>query len=325
MTRRGLGALTVIESISPRSSGSVAGAAIPEVDICVCTYHRPAVADALAALAGQDGRDAIRFRIIVADNAQDPEAQSLVTGVARNLGLDLLYLHAPANNISVARNACLETATADWIAFLDDDERAESGWLRAIIAEAERGSWDAVLGPVQAVYPSSVPRWLKSGDFHSTRPVFVHGRIETGYTGNVLIRRSRIEGAKLRFKPELGRSGGEDVDFFYRLRDAGGRIGFAADALAVETVPPQRANLSWLLKRAFRAGQTHGARLANKSSGPAGRAANFCLASAKAGACAVSAAACLPAVVRRNRFLTRSALHCGVAARLIGISEIKFY
>jgi succinoglycan biosynthesis protein ExoM len=265
------------------------------------------------------------LRVIVADNAHEPAARELVEATGRELGLEMVYVHAPARNISIARNACLDAVSAEWLAFLDDDEIAEPQWLSALIGEAEQGRWDAVLGPVHAVYGTSAPEWVRQGDFHSTRPVFVRGRIETGYTGNVLIRRSLIESEGLRFQTELGRSGGEDEDFFNRLREAGGRIGFAPRAIAFEAVPPNRANLRWLLRRSFRFGQTYGRGLLMRSQRPAARARAAAVAGAKAAFCASAAIATLPLAARRNRYLTRAALHCGVVARLAGWTEVHLY
>ena len=84
----------------------------PTVDVCICTYYRAAILDALRAVAAQSIRDEVAMRVIVADNAPHAEAQSRVTAAARDLNLDVLYVHAPAKNISIARNACLERARA---------------------------------------------------------------------------------------------------------------------------------------------------------------------------------------------------------------------
>jgi succinoglycan biosynthesis protein ExoM len=265
------------------------------------------------------------MRVVVADNAAHSAARALVDAAASELGLDIAYIHAPAHNISIARNACLNFATAEWIAFLDDDEVASPQWLNQLLAAARRGGWDAVLGPVQALYSPSAPVWIRTGDFHSQGPVYVRGRIETGYTGNVLIRRSLIERQNLRFKVELGRSGGEDADFLYRLSDAGGRIGFEPAALAYEPVVANRASLRWLLRRNFRAGQTHGSRLHQRASGPFQKAGKLLLAAAKAAFCGVATAVYLRRSTQRYRFLMRAALHCGVVARLAGMREIKCY
>ena len=291
------------------------------IDICLCTYRRASVAEAIRALGRQEGCESIAMRLVVADNAPDDSARAAIAASARAAGLAIHYVHAPANNISVARNACLDAATAEWIAFLDDDEIPSPLWLAALLAEAAGGGWDVVLGPVIAIYPKGAPRWLAAGDFHSTRPVRVRGAIETGYAGNVLIRGAAIARASLRFAPELGRTGGEDVDFFYRLRDAGACIGYAQMAVAYEPVTDERANLLWLVARRFRAGQTHGARQRRR-----GRLAwPLALAAAKAAICAGGAALLLPFAVPRNRFLIRGALHAGVVARLMGVREIRLY
>jgi succinoglycan biosynthesis protein ExoM len=294
------------------------------VDVGVCTFRRPVVAETLASLAQQALPAGVSLRVIVADNDIAPEARTRVLATAAAHGLDMTYVHAPARNISLARNACLEAARGDWVAFLDDDETAAPGWLAALLAEAEAGGWDAVLGPVKAVYAPDAPAWIARGDFHSTRPAPAAGRILKGYAGNVLVRRAAIETRGLRFDLRLGRQGGEDDDFFYRLTDTGGTIGFAPAALAYEPVPAQRARLGWLLKRSFRTGQTHASRLLGRHRGP-GRLAQIGLAGAKGSACLAGAAGALLSPVARRRWLVRGSLHAGVAAGLAGLRVLELY
>jgi succinoglycan biosynthesis protein ExoM len=291
------------------------------IDLCICSYKRIEIADILKRTARQTGIAPEKLRVIVADNSEDGRMRTLVTDTAREVGLNLRYVHAPANNISIARNACLDEARAPWIAFLDDDESPTPQWLGVLWRSAVKGKWDVVLGPVKAVYPKAAPGWLAEGDFHSTAPVWVEGKIRTAYTGNVLFRRDRVEQLRLRFREELGRSGGEDEDFFYRIFDAGGRIGFAANAVVYETVPPERARFAWLMRRNFRAGQSHGARLKSR-----GRwFTDLVTASAKLTYCFLGAGLYLNQSVRRNRFLVRAALHAGVAARLMSVKLIELY
>lgn len=295
-----------------------------DIDVGVCTFRRPAVVQTLASLARQELPPDVRLRVIVADNDETPTAEARVREAAAEHGLNVHYVHAPARNISLARNACLAAARGEWLAFLDDDETASPGWLAGLVAEAGRGDWDAILGPVKAVYGDDAPKWVAAGDFHSTAPVQVGGRILKGYAGNVLIRRSAILTQGLRFDEGLGRQGGEDDDFFYRLTDGGGRIGFAPDALAYEPVPPARASLKWLLTRSFRTGQTHGARLSQRHRGAA-RLAQIGLAAAKGGACLAGAAATAWSATERGRWLVRGSLHAGAVARLAGLRELQLY
>jgi len=95
--------------------------------------------------------------------------------------------------------------------------------------------------------------------------------------------------------------------------------------VAYETVPAERTTLSWLIRRNFRAGQTYAARLQTHSASGLARTRALALAGAKMSACALAAAAHAPLTMRRNRFLTRAALHCGVVARLAGLKEINLY
>ncbi len=295
-----------------------------KIDIAVCTFRRTAVAETLASIAAQDLPPGVAVRVIVADNDETAEAEARIRKAAQACDIDLAYVHAPARNISLARNACLDAGEGEFLAFLDDDETASRGWLAALLVEAERRGWDAVLGPVRAVYTDDAPAWLRKGDFHSTAPVRVGGRILKGYAGNVLIRRSAVETHGLRFDLARGRQGGEDDDFFYRLTDAGGAIGFAPDALAYEPVPPGRASLSWLLTRSFRTGQTHGSRLIGRASGSA-KLKQMAVAGAKGAACVAGAAVTLFSPTRCRRWLVRGALHAGVVARLAGRKELQLY
>lgn len=292
-----------------------------DIDVCICSFRRPQIVETLAAIAAQRSPLGARIRVIVADNTHGGDASRLVHLAADDLGLQLKYVHAPANNISIARNACLDAATAPWVAFIDDDETPCSVWLALLLEEAVHGKWDAVLGPVIAVHPHDSPAWLNEGRFHCTEPVRSKGTIATGYTGNVLFRRAFVKGAGLRFRIELGNSGGEDEDFFYRLRDAGGTIGYAPNAACYERVPHSRAKLKWLIRRSFRCGQSHGTRIRARGYRPLAAS----IAVFKALVCGAGAAAHLASPAARNRCLTRAALHCGVVAKLAGVQDIQMY
>ena len=54
-------------------------------------------------------------------------------------------------NISLTRNRTVALASGDWLAFIDDDERAPAAWLEQLAETAERFGADGVLGPVEPV------------------------------------------------------------------------------------------------------------------------------------------------------------------------------
>ena len=290
----------------------------PLIDVCICTFRREHVLETLASLLLQDPGHP-RFRILVADNDDHPLMRARIIRTSGS-GIEIVYLHAPSRNISIARNACLAKAKADYIAFLDDDQIASPGWLTELHLTALKAGADIVLGPVHAICTPESPAWARTGKFHSTFPVIRENGIATGYTGNVLIKRSVI-GAN-RFDLELGRNGGEDTLFFYRLQKEGAVIVYAPDAHMRELIPTSRANLKWLMRRAYRSGQTHGRLLAIEKQ----NATKILLIStAKLAACfALSGAKCLSATGWRHAFL-RGMLHAGVISTLIGGEEIETY
>ena len=291
------------------------------VDVCVCTYRRPHLEQTLRSLARLELPEGLEVRVVVADNDTRPSARGLVEALASALPFDIRYVHCPASNISLARNACLDAADGDFLAFVDDDTTVSPQWLAALLATAAATGADAVLGPVRAVYSRSAPGWMRRGDFHSTEPVRVNGEIRTGYSGNVLLDLASPYVGGRRFNLALGRSGGEDTAYFSQLRRAGGRLAHAPDAVAHEPVTEERARFSWLAKRRFRSGQTHGRLLAAERA-PLPQA---CLASAKALFCFGAALAFAPVPHRRNRQVLRGLMHAGVVSGLLGLREIHLY
>ena len=287
------------------------------IDICICTFRRTFLRQTLQSVAGLTaGRHTIR--VIIADNDLEPSGRALVEEMRGQLPFPVIYVHAPAANICIARNACLDHAEADFVAFVDDDETVTPGWLDALVDKAEASQAAAVLGPVRAIYRPDAPRWMVEGDFHSTLPVVVGGVIRTGYTCNVLIRWCPPYQA-LRFDLALGKSGGEDTAFFYQLTALGGAIAFAPDALVEEPVPAERASMAWLVRRRLRFGQTHGMLQAGS------RTKALAVVSAKISYCfALTALTSFSPVSRRRNWL-RAVLHLGVAGGILGVRQASHY
>jgi succinoglycan biosynthesis protein ExoM len=222
----------------------------------VCSFRRLSLEKTLRSLAVQSV-PGVTIRIVVCDNDEHGFARLIVERVNADLKLNIRYLHAPSRNISIARNACLE-ACADntgcaWLAFIDDDEIATAGWLAALFTHM-RGDIAAVFGPVKADYQERRGFWLSSSDYHSIHPQRPGGEIRDGYTGNVLINLAHPAVKNRRFDIEFGRSGGEDRDYFDAIHRHGGRFHFVPQAIVVESVPPDRDRLTWLMRRFFRAG-----------------------------------------------------------------------
>lgn len=296
------------------------------IDICVCTFRRDYVVETLQSVAKIEVAPEWQIRVIVADNDDVPSARDRVERTARETGLNVTYLHAPSCNISIARNACLDAATGDFIIFIDDDELVTTGWLRALMAREADQHADVIMGPVHSVYLPDAPSWMKKGQFHSTIPVWVDHVIVTGGCGNVMMHRASPAVAGQRFRVDLGKSGGEDTTFFAAIHRAGGIIQYAWHASATEIVPASRASLRWLLRRRFRYGQTHGTMvLETPGMNAAKQAKTLVLAALKAGFCYVMMVLTIARLHRSIFWLLRGTLHVGVISRLLGKRELEHY
>lgn len=304
----------------PAASNSVEQRNSAHVDVCVCTFRRDSVVDLIASLSRLDLPAATQIRIIVADNDDTPSARTRVEAAFAAHNLTGVYLHAPARNISIARNACLDAATAPLAAFVDDDETVRPDWLARLLAEQARTNAAVVFGRVAAVYPDAAPAWLAQADLHSTQVQVRNGAIDGGYTCNVLMRREAI--GALRFNPAFGRSGGEDTTFFSELQRQGASMSYAADAVVEEPVTASRSSLKWLTTRAFRSGQTYGLLRLRKGES---RAKVFAVSLAKVAVCIAAVVLQIWSPVRWRKASVRAHLHAGVLAAAMGKAPLELY
>jgi len=196
--------------------------------------------------------------VVVVDNDSAGSAREVVAR-RRALGapFPIVYEVQPQKNISLTRNSTVRLAVGDWIAFVDDDERAPVNWLEQLLGAAARFAADGVLGPVNPLVPPSAPGWIRRGRFYdfprmATGAVIPPNRLRFG---NVLLRGSWLHGTPGPFDPELGLSGGEDGDLLSRLRQQGARIVWCDEAVVDEPVESSRLSLRWLLRRALSGGQ----------------------------------------------------------------------
>ena len=245
------------------------------VDICICTYQRAHVALTLASIARMDPVTQCSWRVIVADNDIEPSAQLLVHSVS---DLPVTYLHVPAHNAVLARNACLDRASADIVAFLDDDIIASKTWLADMLATLREAKATAVFGPVLSNYPPNTPAWLRLGDFHAKQAVWVKKKPVSGPIANMLLDRRSPAIAALRFHENLGPRGGVEQAFFRELTQAGATLAYAPNAPVYETIPPHRATLSWLIQRRWYDGITRAQNLREAGRNPQLQAARALIA-----------------------------------------------
>lgn len=232
-----------------------------KVVICVATFRRPAMlADLLQSLATLQLPDpAPELSVVVVDNDAEESAAPVLANVAAGFPWRVVTATEPERNISLARNLCVRLALdegADWLAFIDDDEKASPAWLGELLRTQAVHDADIVTGPVILDYPAGTPEWKRVKTVLSRARHPNGSMIDVAETANALVSRKVVERAEGPFDPAFGRTGGSDSQFFLRARLDGARIVWADQAVVRETVPESRTSSDWMLRRAFRMGNS---------------------------------------------------------------------
>ena len=226
------------------------------ISLCIATYRRQERLSAL--LDDLVKQEHLPYEVVVVDNDAAGSARSVVER-RRELGapFPIHYDIQPVKNISLTRNRTVTLASGDWLAFIDDDERAPVAWLKQLAGTVVKYGADGALGPVEPIIPGDAPAWIRHGNFYDW------ARMKTGAVippnklrfGNVLLSGALLRDTRTPFDSDYGLTGGEDGDLLARLVQQGARIVWSDEAIVHEPVEASRLSLRWLLLRALRGGQ----------------------------------------------------------------------
>lgn len=233
----------------------------PLVIVAIAAFRRPRMLERL--LRALESIDTIaNVCVLVADNDAQHRESADLCGHINQAGYrwPIEALIVPERGIAQARNALFERAMQrdfDYIAILDDDEWPESNWLDALLATQRETNADALHGGIVRVFDRKPGPWtaqcVHMADIrHPTGPVdMIAG------TGNTLIARRCLESMPTPyFDPKFALTGGEDRDFFTRLKQLGFNFAWADNAIVYEHMTAARTTFKWALTRAYRIGNS---------------------------------------------------------------------
>ncbi len=227
------------------------------IGVCICTYKRPFILqDLLQKLERQPCDGSFAFSIHVVDNDAMKSAEQVVKAACSASPIDLTYDVEPVQNIALTRNRAVNSSRGNFIAFMDDDEIPCEDWLIRLYAACREYDADGVLGPVRPFYTPDTPSWLKKSGLceRASHPSGTVLNFLQTRTGNVLFKRSILDGTEVPFPPEMGRTGGEDIDFFRRMMDRGHRFVWCEEAPVYEHILPERRKRLYHVDKYLRIG-----------------------------------------------------------------------
>lgn len=231
------------------------------ISVIVCTYNRAAfLKTCLESLLTQSVATELFEVVVVNNNSNDTTAE--VAALFQSEFPRFVYVEESRQGLSYARNAGVQAATGDWVAFLDDDAVARTNWVATLIETSTKGDFD-VFGGVYTAWHAlrERPKWFSPEWETNVAVASEYSVLKEGYPsgGNCAYRRALLlEGDG--FPTNLGMKGngtayGEETAVIDRLRTNGAVVGFVPDMIIDHCVIDRKYSLGWRLKRSFATGR----------------------------------------------------------------------
>ncbi len=237
-----------------------------DISVVVLSYDRVHLLERTLAGIFERGAAGVRFEVVVVDNHPDRLAEALVAGHAA-AGAPIVYLSDARRNISIVRNLGIKASRGRYVAFIDDDEAPDAGWLKALLDTLERTGADAAFGPkLPAFEGGAAPDWDPQGwrytlDFRLPADTELHlfGRFRKKGkglgSGNAAFRVATCLADPEPFDVAFGDANGEDTQLLFRLALGGRRFVWSPDAVVREFIEIERARPDYMITRMKRGSQ----------------------------------------------------------------------
>ncbi|MFN2615744.1 MAG: glycosyltransferase family 2 protein [Thermoleophilaceae bacterium] len=222
----------------------------PAASIVIPTVGRVAYLEVtLDSLASQDAAEP--YEVLVVDDA----AADATRPACERRGVRCLS-HAERRGANAARNSGLREAKGELVLFIDDDVEVPPGWLGAYLEGARRyHESEAFGGPIRPRLEGPTPRACGREDPPITALDLgkEDRECEVVWSANMGARRSAFE--RVGDFDESLQGGGEEQEWLERLRGAGGRIHYLADAGLDHRREGDDARLRPLMRAAYARGR----------------------------------------------------------------------
>lgn len=225
----------------------------PALSIVLPTYNRAAELPHAARSALEQTAESGSYELLIVDNNSTDATGDIVKALANQYPGHVHGIVERKQGVAYARQAGIDAARADIIAFFDDDVRVSSNWVETILREFGRHpDIDVLGGKVLPSWSAPPPPWLTSShwaplalqDFGDA-PMFVSRANPRGLISANLGCRKRIFDRLGGFSPEFQRvkdsiGSLEDDEWMRRLWRSGGQALYVPDLVTHADVPASR-------------------------------------------------------------------------------------
>jgi len=133
----------------------------PLVSIVIPTYKRARALPRVIGSALNQTFPASQYEVLIVDNNSPDDTADVIEGIAREHPGRVRRLFETRQGVSYARQAGIDQARGDIVAFFDDDVRVARDWVATIVEALDaHPEVQCVGGRVLPVWPAAPPAWL---------------------------------------------------------------------------------------------------------------------------------------------------------------------
>jgi glycosyltransferase involved in cell wall biosynthesis len=130
-----------------------------KISVIICTYNRDElIQDCLRSLVNQT-LDSKLYEVIVIDNNSSDNTEKVTKQFIKNLP-NFRYVKEIKQGLSHARNRGYHESRGEYIAYTDDDARADKKWLEQAYNIIQEKKAEIFGGSIRPYYCSPRPKWF---------------------------------------------------------------------------------------------------------------------------------------------------------------------
>ena len=236
-----------------------------KLSVVVCTYNRcQLLKTCLDSLVNQ-ALPRSEYETIVIDNNSTDDTQKLVQEYYSNIK-NIKLIKEENQGLSHARNRGWREASGMYVAFIDDDAKADKNWAERVILSFQevKPSPDVVGGKIIPFFYGQIPPWfpidievLSRGD---RKRFLTAAEGQYGFYGSNMIFKKEILQENNGFSTEYGMQGNaigvaEETEFFRRLSKLSPVLWYDPDIIVEHLISANSFDFKFIFRRCYKNGK----------------------------------------------------------------------